>query len=483
MAKGFQPPPGISPSTFGTEIASIIRGKPKKGVNMSRRYFVNRLQEERGVALVLSLLIVLGISVLSAGLLVTTLTESRVSSFQSWDTQALFIAEAGLEEALYRVNLQYPTEVTVNGETFNAAVKDTGSLESDWVTRIFLCSYPAPGGGGSSEHTPTIQSMDSWLTYSHPTDEDLALSVRHKLNGDGTIAMLDGAPINLVTIYGRKGLAKREVLAELYPERWFPNNALLCEKDMDIGGDPTIQGTVPHVHTNSNLDIGGSPYIGGNATASGSINISGNPTIMGDTASGVSRAWIPRVKASDFFYMHEYLMMNGGDAQDSAGDPVNPKDLGWNWTGNKWKVTGDAVDGVYYLQGSNVEVSGNPGAPDDPWEATIISEGYIRFTGNPTMTSHYEGILLVAEGDANGDGGIDGQPVVAVSGTPSGEVLNYCGAILSHGDLQISGNTRADGCLVAEGGIPIGGTPTITYNGTRYAWPFVRYDLHAWREK
>ncbi len=230
---------------------------------MSRRYFFGRLHEERGVALILSLLIVLTLSVLSAGLVVSALTETKLSSVQLWDTEALFIAEAGIEEALYRVNLQYPTEVTINGKTFNAAIKDTGSWDTDWMTRIFLCSYPPPTGEGNCEHTATIQNMDSWLSYCHPTNENLALAVEHKLNGDGSIATLDSAPINVVTVHGRKGIARREVVADLYPERWHPNNALLCEEDMVISGNPEIDGTVSHVHTNSNMEIPGSPIFGG----------------------------------------------------------------------------------------------------------------------------------------------------------------------------------------------------------------------------
>ncbi len=449
---------------------------------MSRRYFTSNLYEERGVALILSLLIIMVLSVLSASIVVTTLTESKVSAVQRWDAEALFIAEAGLEEVLYRVNLQFPTEVTVNGETFNAAIKDTGSWDTDWMTRIFLCSYPPPAGEGNCEHTATIQSENSWLDYSHPTDENLALSIQHKLNSDGTIATLDSAPINLVTVYGRKGLAKREVLAELSPDRWHPNSALLCEEDMVVSGNPEIGGTVGHVHTNSNMEIPGSPHIHGDASACGVVNISGGPTIDGDIIEGAREQWIPEVRAEDYEFMLDYRLCSDGMILDAGDNPVEVE-LGWNHTPGKWKVTGNsAADGVYYVEG-NVEILGNPGSPEDLWEATIICEGCISVGGSPFMVSGYGGILLVAEGDANHDGVIDAEPVVEVSGTPSQHAANYSGAILSHGDLKIKGNPGVEGCLVCEGGIPIGGSPIILYNGARYKFPYMRYGLAAWRER
>lgn len=448
---------------------------------MSRRYFFGRLHEERGVALILSLLIVLTLSVLSAGLVVSSLTETKVSSVQLWDTEALFIAEAGIEEALYRVNLQYPTEVTVNGESFNAAIKDTGSWDTDWMTRVFLCSYPPPAGEGNCEHTATIQDMDSWLNYCHPTNENLALTVEHKLNGDGSIATLDSAPINVVTVQGRKGIARREVVADLYPERWHPNNALLCEEDMVVSGNPEIDGTVSHVHTNSNLEIPGSPHICGDATACGMIEISGNPDIEGDTASGVPRVWIPEVRAEDYYFMREYRLGRDGISYDREDNEIeDPK--GWKYTGGQWRVGGnEAADGVFYVE-TNVSISGNPGEATDLWEATIITEGAIAFSGSPSMEARYGGILIVAEGDLDGDGVSDSEPVIELSGTPS-QVANYQGAILSAGDLKVKGNPGVEGCLVAEGGIPIGGNPNITYNGARYKFPYMRYQMCAWRER
>ena len=324
--------------------------------------------------------------------------------------------------------------------------------------------------------------MNWWLTYCHPTDEDLALAVRHKLNGDGSIAMLDGAPVNLATIYGRKGLAKREVLAELYPERWHPNNALLCEEDMVIGGNPLIDGTVAHVHTNSDLEISGGPHICGDATASGSIEISGSPTIDGDTASGVTKVWIPDVRAQEYYYMCEYILHDGGEAEDSAGNEIDPDDYGWKWSGGQWKVAGNkATDGAYYIE-ADVEIAGSPGTAEAPWEATLITEGCIKFTGSPVMEARYGGILIVAEGDEDGNGQVESEPVVELGGTPA-QQAKYQGAVLSAGDLKVKGNPAIEGCLVAKGGIPIGGNPTIKYNGARYKFPYVRYKPLAWREK
>ena len=447
------------------------------------RKTLHLLKNQKGIVLVLSLLVLLTLSVLSAGLMFTAVTETKMSANGLWDIQALFIAEAGIEETIHRLNLQFPTQVTVNGKTFNAAIKDTGSLDSDWATRVFLCVYPPPEGSGNIEHTATIQPEDSWLRYSHPTNTDLALTVQHKLNGDGTIAMHDNHPIYLITVSGRQGFVRREVLAEVYPaERWQPSSALLCEDDIVIGGNPEITGDVGHVHTNSNIEIHGDAHIAGDVTASGTITITGNPTIDGTKEEGGPKRWIPDVKASDYRPTAEYFLCRDGVIRDAEGDPVSD-DLGWNFAGGNWRVQDEQpTSAVYYVEG-NAVVSSSPGEPDSPWETTIIAEGSISFTGSPFMHAPYGGILLVAEGDANQDGLIDDEPVIKISGEPAQETENYDGAILSAGDIQFIGDPGTEGCLIAEGGIDAGGEAEITYCGTNFELAYVTYDLYSWRER
>ncbi len=449
---------------------------------MSGKPFPNPLRGEAGIALVLSFVVLLVLSLLALGVMVTTLTETQVASVQLWDTQALFIAEAGIEEAIQRLNLQFPTEITVNGETFNAAIRDTGSLDSDWAARIFLCVYPPPEGPESVEHTATIQHQSDWLGYSHATNEDLALTIQHKLNGDGTVATLDDEPINVIAVSGREALAKREISAEVYPERWRPNNAVLSDGPMSINGNPTIDGTSGSVHTNEDLTITGNPYISENATASGWITIAGNPTIGGDVRERTPEQWIPHVRAADYRDIAEYVLTRDGAILDSAGYPVF-EDLGWKYSGQKWQVSGNSAEpGVYYVEG-NAKISGNPGDPDSPWETTIIAEGWIQFSGTPFISARSGGILLVAQGDANQDGIIDKEPALEISGNPTAEAENYDGALLSAGNFKINGDPCVEGCVVSQGECPISGDPTITYNGTRYRFPYVRYQLSAWREK
>lgn len=444
------------------------------------------LREEGGFTLVLSLLVLLSLSVLSTALVVTSFTESRVSSVQLCHTQALFLAEAGVEEAIHRLNLRFPTQVTVNGVTFNAAIRDTGSLQPDWATRVFLCVYPPPGGSGNIEHTATVQPQGDWLNYSHPTNPDLALTIQHKLNGDGTVAISGDEPIHLISVSGRRGRAEREVLAEVHPDRWNPINAVLCEGYLKLSGSPTIAGAHGSVHTNGDMKIGGNADISGNATASGTITIAGNPSIGGEVIEGVPEQWIPDVKASDFRYMAEYILAADGRIHDTQGDTVS-EDLGWSFSGSQWQMNeNQPASGVYYIEG-NASISGSPGTATTPWEATIIAEGSISFSGNSFMDSRSGGILLVAEGDANQDGFVDSDPVIELSGTADQQAANFDGAILSGGGIKVGGTPAVQGCLVAEGGLDIPldltGDPAITYNGTRYMLPYVRYQTYTWREK
>lgn len=445
-----------------------------------------RLRGEKGIALVLSLLVLFILSFLSAALMVTTLSETKISSTQLQDVQALFVAEAGIAEAIYRLNLRYPTEVHVNGETFNAAIKDTGHIDPRWVAKIFLCAHPPPPCSGSTEHTATIQPEEDWLKYSHPTDPELVITIKHKLDLGPGIEEYQ-LPVEIITVSGRKGAAARHVLAEARPEGWETNYGVLCDGPVTISGGPEILGTVGNVHSNSDLTIKGNAHISGKATASGEVEISGNPAIDGGWYEGVPEQWVPDVRARDYLYMADYLLCADGLIRDAETDTLIREDLGWEWSSDKWRVNNDwAASGVYYADG-NVTISGNPGTPEAIWQATIIATGSISVAGNPFMGSNYGGILLVAEGDADHDGVIDGEPVIEISGTPEQETANYDGAILSAGSIKTTGDPAVQGCLIAEGGLDIpltmGGNVSITYNGERYMFPYVVYHLAAWREK
>ncbi len=80
----------------------------------------------------------------------------------------------------------------------------------------------------------------------------------------------------------------------------------------------------------------------------------------------------------------------------SSGNSWPQNNGGWKLSGDKWDWNGNQVDtmanSVFYVEG-NVKVASNPGSPGSPWQVTLIAEGYIDISGNPTMQANTDDLL------------------------------------------------------------------------------------------
>jgi Tfp pilus assembly protein PilX len=229
---------------------------------------------ERGFGLVVAILTVMVLFTLGTALVFVTRTDVNISKNQSLHVEAIYAAEAGLEEALHRLALPNPTMVSVNGGTMNAAIQDTVlPYDPNWRARIFLCSPgtepPAPLG---EYHTSTVQDNSSWLEYSSAADLTTALTIEHKwddLDRDGVreageIVLYDealyppenftsGYPVEVVSVTARSATSERTIRAEAirYPMNANVLAALMCDNAVDVRGNVTVCGhnhsiDVPH---------------------------------------------------------------------------------------------------------------------------------------------------------------------------------------------------------------------------------------------
>ena len=83
------------------------------------------LKDEDGNILVLTLIVLFAISIIGGTLAMVSSMDLKIAGNQRTTTQALFVAEAGLNEAVHRISLPNPTNVTVGGWTGNAAISDS----------------------------------------------------------------------------------------------------------------------------------------------------------------------------------------------------------------------------------------------------------------------------------------------------------------------------------------------------------------------
>ena len=237
-----------------------------------------------------------------------------------------------------------------------------------------------------------------------------------------------------------------------------------------ISGNPTIQGSCGSLHTNGNLTISGSPSFSGSVTASGTYTQSGNPNISegGESGGGRPLQPVPPIVPATVLATAKatlpanqvFQLLANGQVQDGNGASIATP-IGWIYSAGppaQWTFSGNtSVNGTYYVQG-NANVSGNAGSPTSPWLVTIIATGNIQLSGNPKISAHLPGTLLVAGQD------------IMITGNPQ---QAFTGIIAAHEQIQITGNATIVGNIVAEDAAStsslvtqssISGNPTITYN-------------------
>ena len=223
-----------------------------------------RLGQE-GSVLVVTLLILFAISIMGATLAMVSSMDLKISGNQRRTSQALFVAEAGLNEAIHRITLPDPTDVTVGGWTGNAALADSEPYDPNWTAMIYLTSpASAPAGGGSIVTTGTLQDLSQpHLEYSAPSGTDGVITIQHKwrdLDGDGTrdpeeIVRYDplgvppenftrGYPVEVVTVTGRLADGERVIQAEVTKKMMTVRTlgALYVDKAVRLTGNSAFCG-------------------------------------------------------------------------------------------------------------------------------------------------------------------------------------------------------------------------------------------------
>jgi Tfp pilus assembly protein PilX len=85
---------------------------------------MNCCHNEDGTVLIIAVLTIVALFALGTALAFLTRTDVNIARLQTLHTEAIYVAEAGVEEALHRMSMTDPTNVTVNGSTINAAIGD-----------------------------------------------------------------------------------------------------------------------------------------------------------------------------------------------------------------------------------------------------------------------------------------------------------------------------------------------------------------------
>jgi PilX N-terminal len=369
------------------------------------------LRNEEGVALVLAILITVALFVLGSALAFITRTDVNISSHQTQYVDAMYVAEAGVEEALQRLELKDPSYVTVNGSSINAAIRDASNPpDPNWTARIYLCR-PGSQPSATTHHlnTVTVQNSDGWLEYSSPDDTTEVLTIQHKWrdrNGDGVrdaneVVLYDGgsippenfvkgSPVEVITAVGRSGTAERSIKVEAtrLPLNVNVKAAVMSDLGVDLRGNVTICGHNHSIDTPEHTGLTDCndwdhPH-GGTCVEAGCLNAvltTGDPVLVkGSTdAAGYPSQW--DTSSTNTFYT---LAQTLGLSQDEVDEILSSAD---------YTDVGQAnpQDGITYVD--------NAGGSQAMWNNGSGS-GLLYVTGDFRTTGNFiwRGLIYV-EGD------------------------------------------------------------------------------------
>jgi len=361
------------------------------------------LANERGIALIMALLVLFAVSILSVGLLISLSIETKIAGHSMRHAQAMNVAEAGIAEALSRIR---------NGDIPN-------NLNPLMTAKIFnAVPGSVPVLGANQIALATGQPAGQWLDYSRATDVGDVLTVRYKTDAARTVIYRydpnlaspinyqTGFPIFVVTATGRRGAESRRVQAEVIqrPFNIKVEAALAAQQGIDFSGNSSVCGYNHNMDTPAYTD---GVHGGGPCEIPWELN-SGN----------IPGAW------------SESNITTGGSA-NQAGDPMSKEENQAGFYAGPWEALG-------LTQAEFFSWVGAPRAlvPTPPTG--------VHYMDNDGITQNQSGDWPIHGGNGEGLLYFDGD--VSINGN-----FTFRGLIYIEGDLQVNGNCWILGALIVKG--------------------------------
>jgi len=176
--------------------------------------------DQRGVALVVAVLVLVALSAIALTMMSTIISDRRLAGYDMLTSKALNHAEAGIAEALERIRRQ--------------DIADTG--DPKMVAQIFLApAGSVPACGADTLALATGQPLTNPMQYSTASKGPDVLTIEYKTTADRSqiyrydaaanpkVNLVKGAPIFKITSVGREGTARRKIVTEVANPIFSPN--------------------------------------------------------------------------------------------------------------------------------------------------------------------------------------------------------------------------------------------------------------------
>ena len=445
------------------------------------------VRSEKGVALIIVLLLLAVMSALTTGLAMTGQTEVAMASNEMYYASARAAAEAGLHRAVEQisannsVNLLAGADGVVDDNPSAAVNADNGRV-------------PNIGNGPftlANQYTYTLQILDDDDPSLYPTALSGPQLAQMTENGDPIRSLNDRLILRAIGL-GPRGT--RVILQRVLQSVATPNNtttttttianpALLVDGELELGGSLDVWGARGNIHANGNIVGNVSGDITGDITATHTIDDRLDPEgIVGENMPPIT---VPEVRAADYKGLADWILPAGGTAPIKV-DPVNGNvacggavacPSGWTYDSSSgtWGASGGMPSSAtYYVEGPvSIHGTGSAGLT----ALSVIAEGNISITGNGKFKPENDSkIQFVTNGDfksnadANDPTDVDGQIMVR-------EQLNLIGGFEFQGRIVVKNKDGASNAYDAttnphgrrgsdmETANEVNGNISIQYNG------------------
>jgi hypothetical protein len=348
------------------------------------------LRDEKGIVLVLGMLLLLVATLIGIGALNTSTYDILISGNEKASVQAFYVAEAGINEFMGRFRA-------------GAANKISDSDPSNPAWKLLLAKYPGKAAtqiGYVSDDPNSIPSLQNQL--------DFGVEIKHKMDETNQVIKYAGVPIYILKSYGSTADGGNKVLeVELKKSPDYdPPAALYSEMPVHIRGSST------YINGNDACGTTNKPGITTTTATTPPITESGNPLINGSPPK-VTQASSPPPTNLPIKEMLDYLK---GDANFKYSYNENQTLTGYS-DGWETPTSSDTTVPITYTGPMNIVYFNMQGTQT------------LRLAGD----SHGAGILLV-EGNLEIDGGFTWYGVILATGavehTGSGQ-KNVTGGIMA----------------------------------------------------
>jgi cytoskeletal protein CcmA (bactofilin family) len=381
-----------------------------KKKNTKDNKFKDLLLNQKGMALLTTLIFVFILVTFAVALLTMTSNDTKLSTLQRESTRAFYLAETGIEKALWYLN----TPIDQDGKGLMWRTDETGSS-------------PLHEGSPTEFYDVDVSGIDATGPYEVKT-----------LVSTGKVA--DGSEYN-------KGTRKIEVKLEKGIKE-SPNlsydYAVLTDGNMTLDGGITLHG---NIHSNGDLTNNGTINMEyGSATATGNTNDSALCTYQ-------AHQEFPHISWSYYEEISKKQETINGDIYND------------HYSGDVTFDTPDTLYGIHFIDG-NVTISTELILND----AVILATGYIWVKGGVGDVTLNKGdnsnpLSLVAKDYIRIDGNVHGEGVIQTESTftLNGNVNIQPGAIYADdgifhgggGSMNVYYDTSLADIVVPGTGIPV----------------------------